>query len=954
MILLKKLIIGAKGCMTDKEIEGLDPRKFIIIKGARANNLKNASVAIPRRKLVVITGVSGSGKSSLAFDTLYAEGQRRYVESLSSYARQFMGRLDKPEIDYIKGISPAVVVEQKVVSRSPRSTVGTTTEVYDYMKLLFARIGVTYSPISGEIVRKHTPEDVLAHVLSHSAGSKYLILAPLTIQEGRTLALELDLLVQKGFSRLKAQGKVHRIDDVLHTKIEANDLYIVIDRLSVKDDPEHNSRFLDSTEIAFFEGRGTCKIEWVDDSSVVEFNNRFEADGMIFEEPSPDFFSFNSPVGACKTCEGFGSIIGIDPNLVIPDKSKSVYDNAIVCWVGDKMKKWKERLIMNAAEFDFPIHKAMDDLTAEQRELLWTGNRYFKGLDAFFAYVESKAYKIQYRVMLSRYRGKTTCPDCKGTRIRKEASYVKIGGKSILDLVQLPVDECLNFFNDLQLNDQDKAISKHLMTEIVNRLSYLNQVGLSYLTLSRMSNTLSGGESQRINLATSLGSSLVGSMYILDEPSIGLHSKDTERLIGVLHSLRDLGNTVIVVEHDEAIMREADYIIDMGPMAGSHGGEVVFTGDHSALKKADSLTAEYLNQVKTIAVPERRRQLKDFIKIRGASEHNLKTIDVDIPLHGLVAVTGVSGSGKSTLVGDILHPSLKRALGEHGMRIGEHREFAGDIHKVKIVEHVDQNPIGISSRSNPVTYVKAFDEIRSLLSSQPISKARAYKPAHFSFNVAGGRCDECEGEGMVTISMQFMADIKLKCDVCKGKRYKDEILEVKYREKDISDMLNMTIDDALEFFKQDDQTTTKRLVRKLQPLQDVGLGYVQLGQASNTLSGGEAQRIKLASYLAKGDKAEHTLFIFDEPTTGLHFDDINKLLTSFYALIAQGHSILVIEHNIDVIKCADWVIDLGPAGGKNGGNLVCVGTPEEVALVEGSFTGKYLREALETGSLAKA
>jgi len=936
--------------MSVKNIEGLDPKGHIIIKGARVNNLKNVSVAIPRRKFVVITGVSGSGKSSLAFDTLYAEGQRRYVESLSSYARQFMGRLDKPEVDYIKGISPAVVVEQRVVSRSSRSTVGTTTEIYDYLKLLFARIGQTLSPVSGNPVQRHTPEDVLTFIQTLEDESRFYILAPLSINSERGIKVELELLLQKGFTRVMVKEDLLRIDDETYKGIDdKGEIYIVVDRLAKSDDGEHDSRVLDSVETAFFEGHGDCIVKVPDSEQEKSFSNRFELDGMTFEEPTPNFFSFNNPLGACKSCEGFGSIIGIDHRLVIPNTSLSIYQDAIVCWTSEKMKRWKEKLIMTADEFDFPIHKPISQFTEEQYDLLWTGNKHFKGLNKFFSYLAQKAYKIQYRVMLSRYRGKTTCPDCKGTRIREDADFVKIDGRSIIDIVQMSVAHARDYFDEVKLTENQTYIARHLLKEITNRLGYLSDVGLDYLTLNRLSGTLSGGESQRINLSTCLGSSLVGSMYILDEPSIGLHSRDTQRLIGVLKSLRDLGNTVIVVEHDEEVMKEADEVIDMGPCAGSHGGELVFQGTNSELISAqNSLTGKYLSGELEISREDGPRKLKDSIKISGAREHNLKNISVEIPLHALVAVTGVSGSGKSTLIGEIFYPALRRELGEYGDRLGEFDKLSGDITKVKAIEYVDQNPIGISSRSNPVTYVKAFDDIRALFSSNQTSKARGYKPAHFSFNVDGGRCDECEGEGMVTIGMQFMADIKLKCTVCKGQRYKDEILEVTYREKNISQILEMTVEDALKFFSEDDSTTTKRLVAKLLPLHKVGLGYVQLGQSSNTLSGGEAQRIKLASFLAKGDRVEHTLFIFDEPTTGLHFDDVKKLLDSFKAIITQGHSIVVIEHNIDVIKCADWVIDLGPEGGENGGNLIFAGKPEELVTIEESHTGYFLKRKLKT------
>ncbi|MCH2197830.1 MAG: excinuclease ABC subunit UvrA [Flavobacteriales bacterium] len=934
----------------DSALDALDPKKNIIIRGAKMHNLKDVSLAIPRNKMVVITGLSGSGKSSLAFDTLYAEGQRRYVESLSSYARQFLGRLDKPEVDSIEGISPAVAIEQKVTSRSSRSTVGTSTEIYDYIKLLYARIGKTFSPISGEQVKRHTVADIRSYLSQFEEGTRYMLMAPVTPSKERSKAKQAEVLLQQGFSRIRVNGEVKRLDKDIAAEIKPKDtLEIVVDRLSYSDTQEHHVRLADSAESAFFEGSGECLLLVFNGKEEIEreFNNRFELDGLTFEEPSPNFFSFNNPIGACKRCEGFGQVIGIDEDLVIPNKSLSIYDDAVVCWKGDKMSAWKDKLVRNAREFDFPIHRPYHELTQEQQELLWTGNKYFKGLNAFFKYLEEKSYKIQYRVMLSRYRGRTTCPECKGTRLRKDANYVKINGTSISELVVMPCDQLLEFFNAMTLGPTDAAIAERLLIEVRNRLGYLCDVGLGYLTLNRLSSTLSGGESQRINLSTCLGSSLVGSMYILDEPSIGLHPRDTQRLIKVLKSLRDLGNTVIVVEHDEEIMEAADHLIDIGPYAGTFGGEIVFEGDHQALLTSDSLTSQYLTGRAKIPIPPKARKWTDKLTIKGARENNLKNITVDFPLHTLTVVSGVSGSGKSTLVSDLLYPAVRRALGDFSDRMGQMDGMVGDVQTIKAVEYVDQNPIGKSSRSNPVTYVKAFDEIRSLFSSQQISKVRGYKPAHFSFNVAGGRCDNCEGEGLVTIEMQFMADIKLQCDVCKGKRYKDEILEVNYRNKSISDILEMTVDEAIAFFGEDDKRAdSRRLVQKLLPVQEVGLGYLGLGQSSSTLSGGEAQRIKLASFLAKGDRQEHTLFIFDEPTTGLHFYDVKKLLDAFQALIKQGHSLIVIEHNTDVIKGADWVIDLGPDGGVNGGELVFCGTPQQLANHEESLTAQFIAEKL--------
>ncbi|MFT4679955.1 MAG: excinuclease ABC subunit A [Flavobacteriales bacterium] len=935
--------------MVIKDIEKLDPRQNIIIKGARVHNLKHVDVVIPRKKLVVITGLSGSGKSSLAFDTLYAEGQRRYVESLSSYARQFMGRLDKPEVDYIKGISPAVSIEQKVVTRSSRSTVGTSTEIYDYLKLLFARMGRTYSPISGNEVKRHSPEDVLRFVRSLYKGARFMVASPIPAKQDRTARQHMQILAQQGFNRILVNGTTYDLDDLENIPDKIVEFDLVIDRLSASQDEELASRLMDSVETAFFEGDGICKViiqEKPDETR--NFSNLFDLDGMSFDEPFPDYFSFNTPIGACKRCEGFGSVIGIDPELVIPDKSLSIYDDAVVCWRGEKMSEWKKALILVASKFNFPIHRPLFELTPGQIDLLWTGNEYFQGLNDFFKFVEQNAYKIQYRIMLSRYRGKTKCPECVGSRIRKEAGYIKICNTTLPELLMMPVHKALAKVSSWELDEIEKAISKHLMIEIKNRLGYLVEVGLGYLTLNRMSNTLSGGESQRINLATSLGSSLVGSMYILDEPSIGLHPRDTERLIAILESLRDLGNTVIVVEHDEEMMRAADLIIDMGPRAGTHGGELVFSGTFDELPQyPDSLTAAYLTGKMEIPIPPKVRVWKDRLIITGARENNLKNITVEFPLHALTAVTGVSGSGKSTLVGSILYPAIRRNLQHFSETVGDYDGLSGDTHIVEEVEFIDQNPIGKSSRSNPVTYVKAYDEIRGLLCAQPLAKSRGYKPSHFSFNVAGGRCDECEGEGQVTIEMQFMADIKLTCDVCHGKRFKDEVLEIGYKEKSVADILTMTVDDAIEFFLNDD-AKSKKVVAKLQPLQDVGLGYVKLGQPSSTLSGGEAQRIKLASYLAKGDRSPHTLFIFDEPTTGLHFDDVKKLLASFNALLGQGHTIIVIEHDPDMIKTADWVIDLGPEGGEAGGNLVFAGTPLELTKIEASYTGKHLLSKFST------
>ena len=920
----------------------VDPKQNIIIKGAKLHNLKNIDVVIPRNKLVVITGLSGSGKSSLAFDTLYAEGQRRYVESLSSYARQFLGRLNKPKVDYIKGIAPAIAIEQKVNSTNPRSTVGTTTEIYDYLKLLFARIGKTISPVSGDEVKKDTVTDVLNYLKTFPEREKMLLLAPIHLEEGRTIEDKLKALNQQGYARIKINEDVVRIDDA--TKIGKKDkILLVVDRIITKHEEDFYNRLADAIQTAFFEGKGECTIETLKDNKQRTFSNKFELDGLNFLEPNVHLFSFNNPYGACPTCEGYGDIVGIDEDLVIPNTALSVYESAIFPWRGESMSWYKDQLVNNSHKFDFPIHKPYFELTEKQQQLIWDGNKHFEGLNGFFAELESKAYKIQNRVMLSRYRGKTKCKTCNGKRLRVEANYVKVGSASISDLVEKPLDQLAEFFNNLELNEHDTTIAKRLLKEINNRLEFLANVGLDYLTINRKSNTLSGGESQRINLATSLGSSLVGSMYILDEPSIGLHPKDTERLIMVLKSLRDLGNTVIVVEHDEDIMKAADSIIDIGPEAGTFGGHVVAQGDYDAILASDSLTAQYLNETLKIEVPKKRRQSKYYVDIKGARENNLKNIDVRFPLGMLTVVTGVSGSGKSTLVKKILHPALQKKLTDFGDKPGQFSSLEGNFANIKQIEFVDQNPIGRSSRSNPVTYIKAYDDIRALFSKQKLSVIRNYQAKHFSFNVDGGRCETCKGEGEVTIEMQFMADVHLECETCKGKRFKKEVLEVTFADKNIDDILNLTIDDAVAFFEANDQAKIKN---KLQPLQDVGLGYVTLGQSSSTLSGGEAQRIKLASFLGKGNKKEKALFIFDEPTTGLHFHDIQKLLKSFNALIENGHSIIVVEHNIELIKCADFIIDLGPKGGETGGNLVAVGTPEEIIKIKTSEIGKYLAEKI--------
>ena len=929
-------------------LELLNAKHYIIVKGARVHNLKDIDVAIPRNRFVVITGLSGSGKSSLAFDTLFAEGQRRYVESLSSYARQFLGKIEKPAVTWIKGISPAVAIEQKVNSRNPRSTVGTSTEIYDYLKLLFARIGHTISPVSGKLVKRDTVTDVVEHIGTYKAGTRIMLLAPLKRSKDKELRRQLEILMQQGFTRIIVKGEVLRIDEYLEKKFsDKTPILIVIDRITAgPSEEESDNRIADSVQTAFFEGEGECIVYLSDTKTSQSFSNRFELDGMSFEEPSLHFFSFNNPIGACKLCEGFGSVIGIDEDLVIPDKSLSIYEDAVACWKGEKMSEWKAELILNAHKFDFPVHKPWHELSAAQRQLVWDGNKYFGGLHAFFKKIEEQSYKIQYRVMLSRYRGKTTCPDCKGTRLRKDASYVKIDGLSINEVVLMQIKTSLQVFQNIKLNPSESIIAKRILTEIISRLQFLSDVGLGYLTLNRLSNSLSGGESQRINLATSLGSSLVGSMYVLDEPSIGLHPRDTERLIKVLKSLRDLGNTVIVVEHDEEIMRAADQIIDIGPGAGTLGGRVVFQGTHEFLEAdSESLTAKYLTGKATIPVPEKRRTWSQSIEIKGASENNLKNIDVRFPLNTLTVVTGVSGSGKTSLVKRVLYPALKKIHGGYGEQSGVFDKLGGDYNKVQAIEMIDQNPIGKSSRSNPVTYVKAYDEIRALYADQALSKSRGYKPAQFSFNVDGGRCEICEGEGEVVIEMQFMADVHLTCEACNGKRFKSETLEVMYREKNIADILDLTVEDAIHFFSGAEKggSFERKIIHKLQPLADVGLGYVHLGQSSSTLSGGEAQRIKLASFIGLGSHAVPTLFIFDEPTTGLHFHDISKLLIAFNALIAQGHSLIVIEHNTEVIKCADWIIDLGPDGGDEGGEILFEGTPEDLLKCKKSYTAKYLK-----------
>jgi len=928
------------------DLSKIDPKSNIIIKGAQVHNLKNVDVVIPRNKLVVITGLSGSGKSSLAFDTLYAEGQRRYVESLSSYARQFLGRLDKPKVEYIKGIAPAIAIEQKVNTTNARSTVGTSTEIYDYIKLLFARIGRTYSPISGQEVKKNTVTDVISDVKSLPLDSRWLLLAPIHLEEGRQLEDKLKVLLQQGFARILVDNEMIRLDEFsasdLH-QFDNKDILLIIDRIVVKEEEEFYNRLADAVQTAFFEGKGICFLQELNGEKRFSYSNNFELDGITFLEPNVHLFSFNNPYGACPVCEGYGNIIGIDADLVVPNTSLSVYESAIYPWRGESMSWYKDELVKHAYKFDFPIHKPYFQLTEEQKDLIWTGNQYFQGLNDFFRELEEKNYKIQNRVMLSRYRGKTKCHACKGKRLREEASYVKINGKTVSDLVDLPIKHLVTFFKNIELNQYEQQIAKRLMIEINNRLSFLSEVGLDYLTLNRNSATLSGGESQRINLATSLGSSLVGSMYILDEPSIGLHPKDSERLIKVLLSLRDLGNTVIVVEHDEDIMKAADMIIDIGPEAGTFGGKLVAQGTYDEILKSDSLTAKYLNGDLEISVPKRRRKFKNHIDIIGARENNLKNIDVTFPLDVLTVVTGVSGSGKSTLIKKILFPAVQKKLESAAEKAGQFSEISGSFSQIKHIEYVDQNPIGRSSRSNPVTYIKAYDDIRDLYAKEKLSKIRGYQAKHFSFNVDGGRCETCKGEGSINVEMVFMADVSLPCETCGGKRFKKEILEVTFDNQNINDILTMTIDDAIAFFEKNKQS---KITQKLQPLQDVGLGYVQLGQSSSTLSGGEAQRIKLASFLVKGATKEKALFVFDEPTTGLHFHDIKKLLASFDALIEKGHSIIVIEHNLDLIKCADWILDLGPEGGENGGHLLASGTPEDIVKVKESVTGVYLKDKL--------
>lgn len=922
----------------------------IIIKGARVNNLKNVDVRIPRNKFVVITGLSGSGKSSLAFDTLYAEGQRRYVESLSSYARQFLGRMSKPDCDFIKGLPPAIAIEQKVNTRNSRSTVGTSTELYDYLRMLFSRVGKTYSPISGELVKKHTSEDVLNYIHSFPEGTRIAILTEIVLPEGRTFDEQLDVLIKGGYSRLEKDGRFFQIADVkANESADAVSYRLLIDRVAVTNNKEDDMRILDSLQTAFYEGREECVIKvWNADGSVTEqiFSKRFEADGIQFQEPSDLMFNFNNPIGACPECEGFGKVVGIDENLVVPNKTLSVYEDAVMCWRGQVMSEWKREFIHVASTVNFPIHREYYRLTQEQKDLLWHGFNGFPGIDGFFEWVKSKSYNIQYRVMLARYRGKTTCPVCGGSRLKPEASYVKVSGKTIHDLVAMPVRDLAEWFKHILLDDSERIVAKRLLEEINNRLSYLNEVGLGYLTLDRLSSSLSGGESQRINLATSLGSTLVGSIYILDEPSIGLHSRDTARLINVLRMLQKAGNTVVVVEHDEEIIRAADYLIDVGPEAGRKGGNIVYQGDVASLVSADnSYTTKYLTGDLKIPVPTSRRKWSNYIWVKGAAENNLKGIDVKFPLGVMTVVTGVSGSGKSTLVDDILYRALARHFGENVDAPGTFASLEGDLNLISGVEMVDQNPIGKSSRSNPATYLKAFDEIRSLYAQQQLSKQMGYNMGYFSFNSGGGRCEECKGEGTITIEMQFMADITLTCDACHGKRFAQSALDVLYRGKTISDILEMTVNQAIEFFSEEQRFNEKKIVNRLKPLQDVGLGYIKLGQSSSTLSGGENQRVKLA-YFMSGEKKNHTMFIFDEPSTGLHFHDINTLMKSFNLLVQKGHTVVIIEHNMDIIKCADHIIDLGPEGGAEGGTLVVEGTPEQVVKCEASYTGKFLAEKL--------
>lgn len=920
--------------------------KSIYIKGARVHNLKNIEVEIPHEKLVVVTGLSGSGKSTLAFDTIFAEGQRRYVESLSAYARQFLGKISKPDVDIITGIAPAIAIEQKVNTRNPRSTVGTTTEIYDYLKLLYARIGHTFSPVSGQEVRCYSVDDVAAYIQQQGEGGRVVIAAPLTLGRGQGIIEKLTLLLSDGLMRVWTKGETRLIEDILpqvDEKTRAEEILVVIDRARIAADDDTQTRMRDSVARAFSYGEGICTV--ITDKGATEFSSRFEADGIQFEHPSEHLFSFNNPLGACPRCEGYGKVIGIDEDLVIPDKSKTIYEDAVACWRGETMRKWKEQLVENAYKFDFPIHTPFHELTQEQKRLLWRGNEYFHGLDDFFAYIDSERRKIQFRVMKARYTGKTTCPECGGSRLRKEALYVKVGGKTVADLVVMPVDELIAFFAGLELDGHDTKTAARILVEIRNRLQYLADVGLGYLTLDRLSSTLSGGESQRINLSTSLGSNLTGSLYILDEPSIGLHPRDTNRLIKVLQQLRDLGNTVIVVEHEEEVIRAADYIVDIGPKAGYNGGEVVFSGTlPQLLKSRKSLTADYLTGRRAIAPPATERGWSNSILIEGARENNLRNIDVRIPLGVMTCITGVSGSGKSSLAKGILYPALRRLLFDTGVKPGDFDGISGDVQLLRSVEMIDQNPIGKSSRSNPVTYIKAYDEIRKLFADQPYAQHTGLGASSFSFNIAGGRCEECQGEGVIKVSMQFMADVELVCEACGGKRFRDEILEVKYRGKSIYDVLEMTVDDAIAFFGEDKKDPTcKRIVERLKPLQDVGLGYIRLGQSSSTLSGGESQRVKLASFLTKDSAQGGVMFIFDEPTTGLHFHDINKLLAAFNALIERGHTIVIVEHNMDVIKCADWVVDLGPEAGTGGGRVVFEGTPRNLEQCPASYTGKYLR-----------
>ena len=933
--------------MKNTSLDTIDTKKFIVIKGAHIHNLKHIDVAIPRNQFVVITGLSGSGKSSLAFNTLYAEGQRRYVESLSAYARQFLGRIDKPKVDYIKGISPAVAIEQKVNTVNARSTVGTSTEVYDYIKLLYSRIGKTFSPISGNEVKKHTVTDVIDEVKTFEINSKWLLLAPMYPVTNRSVEDQLKVALQQGYSRILYNNETIRLDEFLENlpkKIKEDEIEIIVDRLVIKDDEDFYNRLADAIQTAFHEGKGQIYLQELSTNHRKSYNNKFELDGVSFLEPNPHLFTFNNPYGACPVCNGFGNIIGIDADLVVPNSSLSVYENAIFPWRGESMSWYRDQLVNKAHHFDFPVHTPYYQLSDEQKELIWKGNKYFTGLTDFFKELEEKNYKIQNRVMLSRYRGKTKCTTCNGKRLRKEASYVYVGGKNIQELIDLPLAEVRAFFNQLKLNTYEEQIAKRLLIEIQNRLSFLSNVGLDYLTLNRSSATLSGGESQRINLATSLGSSLVGSMYILDEPSIGLHSHDSEKLIGVLKQLKKLGNTVIVVEHDEDVMKAADQIIDIGPEAGSLGGELVAQGTFDEILKTDTLTAKYLNGSLTIETPKIRRKFKNYIEIKGARENNLKNIDVIFPLECLTVISGVSGSGKSTLIKKILYPVLQKHITGIGEKPGEFTELSGSYKFLKHIEYVNQNPIGKSSRSNPISYIKAYDDIRDIFSKQPLAKMRNYQPKHFSFNVEGGRCEVCKGDGTITVEMQFMADVHLECDACKGKRFKKEILEVQLDQKNIFDILELTVDEAVAFFT---KNKNEKILEKIKTLQEVGLGYVTLGQSSSTLSGGEAQRIKLATFLTKGASKDKGLFIFDEPTTGLHFHDVNKLLKSFQALIEKGHSVIVIEHNLDLIKSADYVIDMGPEGGNNGGYVVATGTPEEVAANQKSLTGKYLKDKLK-------